>query len=185
MSRCRWRPIPGRSAPSADRRPRPADEPDGIDDPVPGDRGRTRSERRPAQVDRGTPAYLDQARRAADGLIGTATCCLRTWNASSPTQRVAGIYLRPCQKPLPRNSSLLRDRSEAASLSTSQASSMCLCREEGTISDAEAPPRLIKSFGTEVTTRPRPEELQSTRTCRRAATALSFCLATNGRSCHP
>ena len=51
--------------------------------------------------------------------------------------------------------------------------------------NAEAPPKLIGSFGTEVTTRPQPEERQSTRTCRQAVTALSFCLATNGRGCHP
>ena len=41
-------------APSPDRRARAADEPDRVDDPVPGDRGRTHCERRPAPVDRGT-----------------------------------------------------------------------------------------------------------------------------------
>jgi len=51
--------------------------------------------------------------------------------------------------------------------------------------NAETLLRLIGFFGTEVTTRPQPEERQSTRTCRQAVTVLSFCLATNGRGCHP
>ena len=41
-------------APSPDRRTRAVDEPDRVNDPVPGHRGSTRSERRPAPVDRGT-----------------------------------------------------------------------------------------------------------------------------------
>ena len=100
MSRCRWRPIPG-GIRAIRRSTLPFPKTEG-ERTAKGDPRRSIAERYPSKA-----AYLDQVRRATDGLIENGYLLPEDVERIPPTQRVAGIYFRRCQQPPPRNSSLL------------------------------------------------------------------------------